>query len=375
MLFQPVKNHMMRPTSGGSYVSDKSRSNQNANCENKPSNGTQYVEDLKPNANGKTKDKTRDLGFRTPLVGRKRKNTYNVRSYTNECDNIYGSSYNDFLTSSFDESGLVRFNENVPPETPFGSLINLNSAFCSMPLLFPAAIRQPESRTGKHESDTSETQKDLTTDKQKGIFRRLLPDVTVFRHPMFPILVWVNGMSLVVGLFYIYLPMLTGQVGLSTTDATVCQTIMSISDVSGKALITLLVHWVRRGKYIFLIGQVLNIAACAWVVFTTELWTFIVISILFGFLTGGIHAIGLTLTIEYLGPKHFAQGLGMLGLVQGVIMMISNTFLGLARDLTGDARYMFYIILGIQVTIVIVCLFEPLALKRGQSRYTYQQLP
>lgn len=189
-----------------------------------------------------------------------------------------------------------------------------------------------------------------------NIIRVVLNDLKLLGNQYF-ILVTTSavGFFFVFSTFIIIIPDYAADKGLPISDGVFLLSVYGIADLFSKPIPGLLAYKkIMDNKGIFISGGIITGLTMIVMPFMDSYWFFVVMTLLFGLVTGGLIFMTPVLLTEFLGPKLAVMAFGMCNLFIGITCLLRPFIIGYFKDNWHSYNGLFY-------TMAVACILSSLS--------------
>ncbi|XP_071086136.1 monocarboxylate transporter 5-like [Haliotis cracherodii] len=200
-------------------------------------------------------------------------------------------------------------------------------------------------------------------------------DFSLFKQPMFLLIVAFVHFGIIFRLFGVYLPALANEKGISQTDAAYLLTLSCVLDFFSR----LAVGFVADLKYIkvnhlMVIGMLISGMATQFVYFFNTYALLVVFSVIVGLFGSFYYCLIPVAIVDFMGLEYMAKVLGFIAVFHGLALSVTHPIMGTIRDLTSSYNLCFTYIGICNFIAAIFLLCVPLV-RRQANRMKSQSSP
>ncbi|XP_071085732.1 monocarboxylate transporter 5-like [Haliotis cracherodii] len=191
-------------------------------------------------------------------------------------------------------------------------------------------------------------------------------DFSLFKQPMFQLIVACAHFGVIFRLVGIYLPALANEKGISQTDAAYLLTLSCVLDFFS----SLVVGFVADLKYIkinhlMVIGMLISGMATLFVYYFNTYTLLVVFSVIVGLFGSFYHCLIPVAIVDFMGLEYMAKVLGFIAVFHGLARSVTHPIMGTIRDLTSSYNLCFNYIGICNFIAAIFLLCVPLVRRRA----------
>ncbi|XP_075533786.1 monocarboxylate transporter 5-like isoform X3 [Dermacentor variabilis] len=292
-------------------------------------------------------------------IGRRHSSRMSVRSALGDGDSACAVSVSGLCMVVSDGEQWRSRDEHLDRRcSPATSLKKLNEPGPLAPLWEAApdaTLNSPHN--GKQPPKASLADDGGTTSSLCGnIIRVVLNDLKLLGNRYF-ILVTTSavGFFFVFSTFIIIIPDYATDKGLSISDGVFLLSVYGISDLFSKPIPGFLAYKnIMDNKGIFISGGIITGSTMIIMPFMDSYWFFVVVTLLFGLVTGGLIFMTPVLLTEFLGPQLAVMAFGLCNLFIGITCLLRPFIIGYFKDNWHSYNGLFY-------TMAVACILSSLS--------------
>ncbi|XP_037283062.2 monocarboxylate transporter 5 [Rhipicephalus microplus] len=241
--------------------------------------------------------------------------------------------------------------------SPAPSLRKLNEASPLAPLWEAGSVPDTAQNTEKQSIVSTTTDDDAARSSLcANITRVVLKDLRLLGNKYF-ILVTTSavGFFFVFSTFIIIIPDYAADKGLPISDGVFLLSVYGIADLFSKPIPGLLAYKkIMDNRGIFISGGIITGLTMIVMPFMDSYWFFVVMTLLFGLVTGGLIFMTPVLLTEFLGAKLAVMAFGMCNLFIGITCLLRPFIIGYFKDNWHSYNGLFY-------TMAVACILSSLS--------------
>lgn len=241
--------------------------------------------------------------------------------------------------------------------SPAPSLRKLNEASPLAPLWEAGSVPDTAQNTEKQSIVSTMTDDDAARSSLcANITRVVLKDLRLLGNKYF-ILVTTSavGFFFVFSTFIIIIPDYAADKGLPISDGVFLLSVYGIADLFSKPIPGLLAYKkIMDNRGIFISGGIITGLTMIVMPFMDSYWFFVVMTLLFGLVTGGLIFMTPVLLTEFLGAKLAVMAFGMCNLFIGITCLLRPFIIGYFKDNWHSYNGLFY-------TMAVACILSSLS--------------
>ncbi|XP_046560588.1 monocarboxylate transporter 5-like [Haliotis rubra] len=190
-------------------------------------------------------------------------------------------------------------------------------------------------------------------------------DFSLFRQPMFQMIVVVAHFGVLFGLVGIYIPALANEKGISQTDAAYLLTLACVLDFFSRLAVGFVADLkIIKVNHLMVIGILVSGTATHFVYFYNSYALLVVFSVIVGLFGSFYHCLMPVAIVDFMGLEKMAKVLGFLSVFHGLSISVTHPIMGTIRDMTKSYNLCFtYIGIANYITAVVL-LCVPLVRRR-----------
>ncbi|XP_067659779.1 monocarboxylate transporter 5-like isoform X2 [Haliotis asinina] len=190
-------------------------------------------------------------------------------------------------------------------------------------------------------------------------------DFSLFRQPMFQMIVVFAHFGVLFGLVGIYLPALGKEKGISQTDAAYLLTLACVLDFFSRLAVGFVADLkIIKVNHLMVIGILVSGTATHFVYFYNSYALLVVFSVIVGLFGSFYHCLIPVAIVDFMGLDKMAKVLGFIAVFHGLSISVTHPIMGTIRDITKSYNFCFtYIGISNYITAVIL-LCVPLVQRR-----------
>lgn len=237
--------------------------------------------------------------------------------------------------------------------------------------------RRSSAETAVHEGSVAAAQEKEVPENDNGavswcstVIRVVQRDLQLLRNQYF-IFVTISavGFFFVFTTFIIIIPDYATDQGLTPSDGVFLLSVYGISDLLSKPIPGLLAYNnLLSNKGIFISGGFITGLIMMVMPFMHSYWSFVVMTLLFGLMTGGLIFMSPVLLTEFLGPQLAVMAFGLSNLFIGLASLMRPFIIGYFKDNWNSYNGLFYTMAGACIFSSLIWFVDPILTKMQTRR-------